>query len=164
MVATLLQPSLLHTDLCRGPHAFGKGYKTLGKGFAEGCSQQRVLGKFLVGKGIFAEGYFSGTRQRFCQGLTPAFGKNKLRLGHGLQLTAFGSSVKNFLNFYLDNFFAEGSHTGPRKRIFEFFSLISLPRAPRLVFGKVSFFIFSGEFFVEGLDHSPRQRPVFYFF
>ena len=30
--------------------------------------------------------------------------------------------------------------------------------------GKVFFFIFSGEFFVEGLDHSPRQRPVFYFF
>ena len=28
--------------------------------------------------------------------------------------------------------------------------------------GKVSFFIFSGEFFAEGLDHSPRQRAEGY--
>ena len=51
-----------------------------------------------------------------------------------------------------------------KKEFLKFFSLISLPRGPRLAFGKVSFFNFSGEFFVEGLDHSPLQRPVFYFF
>jgi hypothetical protein len=69
-------------DLCRGLPAFGKGYKTLGKGFAEGCLRQKAVGKFPVGKGVFAEGRLSGTRQRFCRGLTPAFGEKKMPLGH----------------------------------------------------------------------------------
>ena len=33
-----------------------KGLETLGKGFAEGCPQQRPLGEFLDGKGVFTEG------------------------------------------------------------------------------------------------------------
>jgi len=70
--------------ICRGLPAFGKGYKTLGKGFAEGCLRQRAVGKFPVGKGVFAEGLLSGTRQRFCRGLTPAFGEKKMPLGHWL--------------------------------------------------------------------------------
>ena len=51
---------------------------------------------------------------------------------------------KEFLKFFFANFFAEGSQAGLRQSLF--------------------FFIFSRKFFVEGLDHSPRQRPPFYFF
>ena len=50
--------------LCRGPLALDKGPETLGKGFAEGCPRQRLLGEFLDGEGVFAEGPLSGTRQR----------------------------------------------------------------------------------------------------
>jgi hypothetical protein len=42
----------------------GKGYFTLGKGFAECNTRQRTLGKDFIGKGLFAECFFSDTRQR----------------------------------------------------------------------------------------------------
>jgi hypothetical protein len=47
--------------LCRVPEALGKALKTLGKPFAE-C--QRGLGIQCIGKAVFAEYFFSGTRQR----------------------------------------------------------------------------------------------------
>jgi hypothetical protein len=47
--------------LCRVPEALGKALKTLGKPFAE-C--QRGLDIQCIGKAVFAEYFFSGTRQR----------------------------------------------------------------------------------------------------
>jgi hypothetical protein len=48
--------------LCRVSKTLGKGYFTLGKGFAECNTRQRTLGK-----GFFAECFFSDTRQRLCR-------------------------------------------------------------------------------------------------
>jgi hypothetical protein len=45
----------------------GKGYFTLGKAFAECNTRQRTLGKYFIGKGFFAECFFSDTRQRLCR-------------------------------------------------------------------------------------------------
>jgi hypothetical protein len=46
------------------PEALGKALKTLGKLFAECRTRQRGLGIQCIGKAIFAEYFFSGTRQR----------------------------------------------------------------------------------------------------
>jgi hypothetical protein len=43
--------------------ALGEALKTLGKGFVECDTRQRRLGKDCIGKGFFAECFFSGTRQ-----------------------------------------------------------------------------------------------------
>jgi hypothetical protein len=45
----------------------GKGYFTLGKAFAECNTRQRTLDKYFIGKGFFAEYFFSDTRQRLCR-------------------------------------------------------------------------------------------------
>jgi hypothetical protein len=50
--------------LCRVPEALGKALKTLGKLFAECRTRQRGLGIQCIGKVVFAEYFFSGTRQR----------------------------------------------------------------------------------------------------
>jgi hypothetical protein len=50
--------------LCRVPEALGKALKTLGKRFAECWSRQRGLDTQCIGKAVFAEYFFSGTRQR----------------------------------------------------------------------------------------------------
>jgi hypothetical protein len=44
--------------LCRVSKTLGKGYFTLGKGFAECNTRQRTLGKYFIGKGLFAECFF----------------------------------------------------------------------------------------------------------
>ena len=44
----------------------GKGYFTLGKGFAECNTRQRTLGELYIGNSLFAEYFLSGTRQRIC--------------------------------------------------------------------------------------------------
>jgi hypothetical protein len=49
--------------LCRVPEALGKALKTLGKVFAECRTRQRGLGTQCIGKALFAEYFFSGTRQ-----------------------------------------------------------------------------------------------------
>jgi hypothetical protein len=36
----------------------GKGHFTLGKAFAECNTRQRILGKYFIGKGFFAEYFF----------------------------------------------------------------------------------------------------------
>jgi hypothetical protein len=41
--------------LCRVSKTLGKGYFTLGKAFAECNTRQRILGKYFIGKGFFAE-------------------------------------------------------------------------------------------------------------
>jgi hypothetical protein len=53
--------------LCRVSKTLGKGYFTLGKAFAECNTRQRTLGKDFIGKGFFAECFFSDTRQRLCR-------------------------------------------------------------------------------------------------
>jgi hypothetical protein len=53
--------------LCRVSRALGKALNTLGKGFAECRTQQRVHGKKIVGKDLFVECFLSDTRQRLCQ-------------------------------------------------------------------------------------------------
>jgi hypothetical protein len=45
----------------------GKGYFTLGKDFAQCNTRQKTLGKDFIGKGFFAECFFSDTRQRLCR-------------------------------------------------------------------------------------------------
>jgi hypothetical protein len=61
-------PSLLmhyrNPGLCRVPEALDKALKTLGKVFAECRTQQRGLGTQCIGKSVFAEYFFSCTRQR----------------------------------------------------------------------------------------------------
>jgi hypothetical protein len=53
--------------LYRVSKTLGKGYFTLGKGFAECNTRQRTLGKDFIGKWFFAECFFSDTRQRLCR-------------------------------------------------------------------------------------------------
>jgi hypothetical protein len=48
--------------LCRVSKTLGKGYFTIGKVFAECNTRQRTLGKYFIGKGFFAEYFFSDTR------------------------------------------------------------------------------------------------------
>ena len=50
--------------LCRVSQTLGKGYFTLGKGFAECNTRQRTLGELYIGNSFFAEYFLSGTRQR----------------------------------------------------------------------------------------------------
>lgn len=58
-----------NAPLCRLPKAVGKGTKTGGKGFAD-CftrgSRQRIRGKGLVGKEIFAACHVESSRQSLC--------------------------------------------------------------------------------------------------
>jgi len=49
------------------PVTLGKSPYTLGKGFAECNRRQRSLGKAGDGKGLFADGLLSDTRQRLCR-------------------------------------------------------------------------------------------------
>jgi hypothetical protein len=62
--------------------------KTLGKYFVECRTRQRRLGTQCIGKALFAEYFFSGTRQ--CQG---AFGKEKQPLRRRVTETASLPSV-----------------------------------------------------------------------
>jgi hypothetical protein len=62
-----LNPHYRNRVLCRVSKTLGKGYFTLGKGFAECNTRQRTLGKDFIGKGFFAECFFSDTRQRLCR-------------------------------------------------------------------------------------------------
>jgi hypothetical protein len=50
--------------LCRVSDALGEALKTLGKLFAECGTQQRGLGIQCIGKAVFVEYFFWGTRQR----------------------------------------------------------------------------------------------------
>jgi hypothetical protein len=53
--------------LCRVSQTLGKGYFTLGKGFAECNTRQRTLGELYIGNSLFAEYFLSGTRQILCR-------------------------------------------------------------------------------------------------
>jgi hypothetical protein len=53
--------------LCRVSESLGKGYFTLGKGFAECNTRQRTLGELYIDNNLFAEYFLSGTRQRICR-------------------------------------------------------------------------------------------------
>jgi hypothetical protein len=53
--------------LYRVSRALGKALNTLGKGFAECRTRQRVHDKKFVGKDLFAECFLSGTLQRLCR-------------------------------------------------------------------------------------------------
>jgi hypothetical protein len=57
-------PHYRNLRLCRVSEALGKALKTLSKGFAECRTRQRGLGIQCIGKAIFAEYFFSSTRQR----------------------------------------------------------------------------------------------------
>jgi hypothetical protein len=54
----------------------GKGYFTLGKGFAECNTRQRTLGKDFIGKRFFAECFFSTLGKDFAE-CQKALGKEK---------------------------------------------------------------------------------------
>jgi hypothetical protein len=53
--------------LCRVSQTLGKGYFTLGKGFAECNTRQRTLDELYIGNSLFVEYFLSGTRQRICR-------------------------------------------------------------------------------------------------
>jgi hypothetical protein len=63
----ILEIHYLNRVLCRVSKTLGKGYFTLDKGFAECNTRQRTFGKYFIGKGFFAECFFSDTRQRLCR-------------------------------------------------------------------------------------------------
>jgi hypothetical protein len=60
--------------LCQVPEALGKALKTLGNDFAECSTRQRGLGTQCIGKALFAEYFFSGTRQRKAAVTAPSDG------------------------------------------------------------------------------------------
>jgi hypothetical protein len=62
-----LNPHYRNQRLCRVSQTHGKGYFTLGKGFAECNTRQRTLGELYIGNSLFAEYFLSGTRQRLCR-------------------------------------------------------------------------------------------------
>jgi hypothetical protein len=59
----VLETHYRNQSLRRVPEALGEALKTLGKGFAECNTRQRRLDKQCIGKEVFAEYFFSGTRQ-----------------------------------------------------------------------------------------------------
>jgi hypothetical protein len=70
-------------SLCRVPEALGEALKTLGKGFAECHTRQRRLDKECIGKGFFAECFFSGTRQTSLPSVREHSAKKSGRYGAG---------------------------------------------------------------------------------
>jgi hypothetical protein len=44
--------------LCRVSQTLGKGHFTIGKAFVECYTRQRILDKYFIGKGFFAEYFF----------------------------------------------------------------------------------------------------------
>jgi hypothetical protein len=70
-------------SLRRVPEALGEDIKTLGKGFAECNTRQRRLGKQYIGKDIFAEYFFSDTRQRCLPSAREHSAKKSDRYGAG---------------------------------------------------------------------------------
>jgi hypothetical protein len=81
--------------LCRVPEALGKALKTLGKGFAECDTRQRMLDKQCIDKAFFAEYFFSGTRQRGLPSAREHSAKKSGRYGDGVTETASLPSVKD---------------------------------------------------------------------
>jgi hypothetical protein len=71
--------------LCLVSTTLGKGWKTLGKPFAECHTRQNYLGKFLNGKGSFVECHFSGTRQTLCLvSISHSANKSRRRMRDGV--------------------------------------------------------------------------------
>jgi hypothetical protein len=77
------------------PEALGKAPKTLGKGFAECRTRQRRLSKQYIGKGFFAEYFFSDTRQRGLPSAREHSAKKSGRYGAEVTETASLPSVKD---------------------------------------------------------------------
>jgi hypothetical protein len=75
----------------------GKGYFTLGKGFAECNTRQRTLGKDFIGKWFFAECFFSDTRQRLCR--VSKSTRQRITLGKGRIEKFFKKNSKTFFKF-----------------------------------------------------------------
>jgi hypothetical protein len=69
--------------LCRVPEALDKALKTLGKLFAECRTRQRGLGIQCFGKAVFAEYFFSGTRQSGLPSAREHSAKKSSRYGDG---------------------------------------------------------------------------------
>jgi hypothetical protein len=69
--------------LCRVPEALGKALKTLGKLFAECRTRQRGLDIQCISKAVFAEYFFSGTRQRDLSSAREHSAKKSSRYGDG---------------------------------------------------------------------------------
>jgi hypothetical protein len=65
------------------PEALGKALKTLGKGFPECRTRQRGLGIQCIGKAVFAEYFFSGTRQNGLPSAKEHSAKKSNRYGDG---------------------------------------------------------------------------------
>jgi hypothetical protein len=124
--------------LCRGK-ALGKGPKALGKGFAEGGSWQKTLGKFLDGKGGLCRGPFIGHSA-----------KKSSRHGAGTVGGFFAEgrpSAKIFFIFLKKRL----PRVSPRQRFFIFYFLKKpLLRASSLALGKVMFRNFLKKIFAEG--------------
>jgi hypothetical protein len=74
----------------------GKGYFILGKGFAEYNTRQRTLGKDFIGKGFFAECFFSDTRQKLCRVSKSTRQRKTL---DKLRIEKIKKTVKYFLKF-----------------------------------------------------------------
>jgi len=71
--------------------ALGKGPNTLGKAFDKCHTWQRPHGKILAGKAVFAECYFSSTRQRLCWVSILGKDKNEKKSKKSATMTAYST-------------------------------------------------------------------------
>ena len=113
--------------LCQVPEALGKGQITLGKAFAECGTRQRIHGKKLISKALFAECILSDTRQRLC----------RVPRGHSAKKSdRYGAEP-------VDGHFAECQPCRHLTNIFLFFLKKILCRVPTLqALGKDLFYFF----------------------
>jgi len=100
-----------------------KGSETLGKGFVECCPRQRLLGEFLDGEGVFAEGPLSGTWQSLCRGPERPWAKKRSRHALAPLAVSLSRADPRQRNDFFLNFFCRGSTLGK-----EFF--LNLCRGP----------------------------------
>jgi hypothetical protein len=157
--------------LCWVPEALGKALKTLGKVFAECRTRQRGLGTQCIDKALFAEYFFSGTRQ---SGLPSArehsakksshydAGWRRLRLCRVSQVT-LGKGV-TFAECLPDSTRQRIRQRGPHVRYFaeclvwRSAKRASLPSARAITLGKEPIPVPRSWFFAECYGSDTRQR------
>ena len=120
---------------------------TLGKGFAECSTRQRLLGKIFLGKGSLPSAFYRGTQQNKKK-FAECLGRHSAKYFRPLRrrpltviLPSARPSTRQKKFIFLKNYFAECPSPGTRQSFFLFFLKSTLPSAPAQALSKV-FFIF----------------------
>jgi hypothetical protein len=71
--------------LCRVPETLGKGYQTVGNGFADGRTRHRAHGEFFLGFGSLPSTRARGSRHRLCREPTVGRRPKKVAVNGGLR-------------------------------------------------------------------------------